>query len=164
MRSTIQLSGLCAVFRCIAPSLALNTETIYGPSDPSRYMFYDATPECKNTTDPCITNFKYCSNIESHSQYMRECPEGATLDKSSTWIDLEGSQVFWWADTLDPIAVFDTTRWARSNYTLKWVNTNPQYNTSLYLIPQPGALYDTFDDYFEPQTKLRTSKFALYSC
>lgn len=159
MRRTIQLSALCALLHYMAPSLALTTDTIYGPSETDGYMFYDATDECKNTTEPCITNFKHCSNLESDDSMRYACPAGAKLDKSSDWIYLTGTQVFWWADTINaPIPMFDTTQFAVSNYTLRWANTNPKYSTTVFLVSVPGASYNDFGLSFETDFRLSTGK------
>lgn len=165
MRSTIQLSALCALLHYIAPSLALTTEVFYGPSETDRYMFYDATDECKNTDKPCITNFKHCSNLQSDDNMKYACPKGAKLDKSSDWIYLTGSQVFWWADTVDaPIPMFDTTQFAVSNYTLRWANTNPKYNTTVYLVSVPGDNYNDFGLSFETDFRLSTGTSFCNFC
>lgn len=160
MHITTQLSALCALLHYATPSLALEHNTIYGPSDTSGYMFYDATDECKHTAEPCITNFKHCSNLESDATWSYACPAGAKLDPSSSWIYLTGTQVFWWADTISqPIPMFDTTRMAVSNYTLKWTNTNPKYNTTLFLIPERARWTDyDLDSFFQRRVRLQLGK------
>lgn len=81
-------------------------------------MWYDATEECKNTTLPCFTNFKYCSRSDETDDDVK-CPESVRFAKGfdgfGQWLEYENK----------PLAYLDVLE----TFTLRWTNTNPKYST-----------------------------------
>lgn len=97
--------------------------------DTSNITFYDATEQCKNTTQPCITNFKYCDKSPDAHEKIR-CPDGFKEDDLS-WIKSDKNMTFTFLrKVLDSILVTDSDLEA-ADMELRWVNTNPKYPTTI---------------------------------
>lgn len=124
--------GLSAIFCALIQwhQASSRRANFQGETDSSNYMFYDPVDECNNSTEPCITTFKYCSHVSD--DYFLDldfrCHEDAK-EGNLTWIDKDEDKtaVFWLELYDNPFAVFDS----EAKYTLKWQNNNPKYPSTI---------------------------------
>lgn len=112
-----------------------------GKTDPSNYIFYDATDSCEQSSSLCITTFKYCSHEERTSSDIFpeihefpgdepfRCPDGAK-DSNATWINSFQRDLSQWVEIRgDPRVIYSDA----GAYALKWQNNNPDYPTTVTL-------------------------------
>lgn len=125
------LSVLCALL-CLVSSIQgsyIYPQSFLGSTDPSKYMWYDGTEECKNSTLPCFTTLKHCNKAVEGS-----C---SSLAKESDLSWMQDSLDQWVATADGPLPVLDALDWT----VLKWTNTNPKYPTVITW--KPGREQDS---------------------
>jgi len=118
---------LYALYALMQATHGGSTDIVFSEAD--SFMFYDPTEECNNSTEICLTSFKYCTKSDNlyPSFIDTRCHKGAKEDDLSWYSGNKDDICYWMQDSGSPLAMYDYD----GIYTLKWQNNNPKYPTTV---------------------------------